>query len=161
MVLLRGAQGALPLSVCAAPPLSLVTASGFRSVGQVSESSYRVAPIFLIRMAGVPFDVLEKLGTIETARLARELVVRQDEFVRAKTEVERILGAPRHGLSKELFRAWRKAIRSGTMPPAEDPPSEAFAQCWRCASSLAEAESLLEKSLQAELELAQIGRAHV
>src|SRR5207302_4402400 len=78
---------------------------------------------------------------------------------------ERILGRPRHGLSKELVRAWRNAIRSGTMPPAEDPPSEAFAQCWRCASSLAEAESRLEESLQAELELARVAlldatRAH-
>ena len=88
----------------------------------MSESSYRIAPVFLIRMAGVPFDVLQKLGTVETARLARELVVRQDEFARAKDEVERILGRPRHGLSKELFRAWRKALRSGTMPPPSGTP---------------------------------------
>jgi hypothetical protein len=121
----------------------------------VSES-YRVAPIFLIRMAGVPFDVLEKLGTVETARLARELVVRQDEFARAKAEVEHILGRPRHGLSKELFRAWRKALRAGTMPPAVDAPSQAFANCWQCASSLAEAESRLDEALQRELELARV-----
>jgi hypothetical protein len=107
-------------------------------------------------MAGVPFDVLEKLGTVETARLARELVVRQDEFARAKAEVERILGRPRHGLSKELFRAWRKALRAGTMPPAVDAPSQAFANCWQCASSLAEAESRLDEALQRELELARV-----
>jgi hypothetical protein len=122
----------------------------------VSETSYRVAPIFLIRMAGVPFDVLDKLSTVKTAVLARELVVRQDEFRRAKAEVEYILGRPRHGLSKELFKAWRSAIRSGTMPPAEDPPSQAFAHCWQCASTLAQAESRLEQSLQAELELARV-----
>ena len=29
-----------------------------------------------------------------------------------------------HGLSEELFRAWRKAIRTGSLPPAEDPPSQ-------------------------------------
>jgi len=34
--------------------------------------SYRVAPIFLIRLAGAPFDVLERLATPETARLARD-----------------------------------------------------------------------------------------
>jgi hypothetical protein len=34
--------------------------------------SYRVAPIFLIRLAGAPFDVLERLATPATARLARD-----------------------------------------------------------------------------------------
>jgi hypothetical protein len=102
-------------------------------------------------MAGVPFDVLEKLGTVETARLARELVVRQDEFATAKAEVEELLRHRGHGLSEELFRAWRKAIRSGSMPPAGDAPSRAFAHCWECASQLAAAEAQLEESLQREL----------
>jgi hypothetical protein len=102
-------------------------------------------------MAGVPFDVLEKLGTIETARLARELVVRQDEFAKAKTEVEELLRHRGHGLSEELFHAWRKAIRSGSMPPAGDAPSRVFAHCWECASQLAATEAQLEESLQREL----------
>ena len=33
--------------------------------------SYRVAPIFLIRLAGAPFDVLERLASPETAKIAR------------------------------------------------------------------------------------------
>jgi hypothetical protein len=102
-------------------------------------------------MAGVPFDVLEKLGTVETARLARELVVRQDEFAMAKTEVEELLRHRGHGLSEELFRAWRQAIRSGTMPPSGDAPSRAFAHCWECASQLSATEAQLEESLQREL----------
>jgi len=102
-------------------------------------------------MAGVPFDVLEKLGTVETARLARELVVRQDEFAKAKAEVEKLLRHRGHGLSEELFRAWRKAIRSGSMPPAGDAPSRAFASCWECASQLAAIETQLEEALQHEL----------
>lgn len=117
----------------------------------MSESSYRVAPIFLIRMAGVPFDILEQLATVETARLGRELVVRQDEFASAKAEVEQLLRHRGHGLSEELFRAWRKAIRSGTMPPAGDAPSRAFAHCWECASDLAAAEARLEEALPREL----------
>lgn len=107
-------------------------------------------------MAGVPFDVVEQLATVETSRLARQLVVRQDEFTRAKTEVERILGRPRHGLSKELFKAWRKALRSGTIPPSVDAPSQAFAHCWQCASVLAETEARLDEALQRELELARV-----
>ena len=108
-------------------------------------------------MAGVPFDVLEKLATAKTARLARELVVRQDEFAKAKTEVEELLRHRGHGLSEELFRAWRKAIRSGTMPPtaAGDAPSRAFAHCWECASQLAVAEAQLEESLQREIDTAR------
>ncbi|MEY2508654.1 MAG: hypothetical protein QOH01_2983 [Verrucomicrobiota bacterium] len=106
-------------------------------------------------MAGVPFDLVERLATPETARLARELVVRQDEFARAKTEVEGLLRHRGHGLSEELFRAWRKAIRSGTMPPAGDAPSSAFAKCWQCASQLAAAETSLEESLQRELTAAR------
>ncbi len=102
-------------------------------------------------MAGVPFDVLDRLAMGETAQLAREVVVRQDEFASAKAEVERVLDSRRHGLSKELFRAWRKAIRSGTMPPAADQPSKAFAHCWECASQLAAAEERLEQSLQGQL----------
>jgi Lantibiotic dehydratase, N terminus len=106
-------------------------------------------------MAGVPFDVLEKLGTVETARLARELVVRQNEFAKAKAEVEELLRHRGHGLSEELFRAWRKAIRAGAMPPAGDAPSQAFAHCWECASQLATAEARLEESLQRELTIAR------
>ncbi|HEV8185973.1 MAG TPA: hypothetical protein VGP40_08465 [Chthoniobacterales bacterium] len=117
----------------------------------MSESAYRFAPIFLIRMAGVPFDVVERLATTRTSERARELLVRQAEFASAKTEVERLLWSRGHGLTEELFRAWRKAIRTGTMPPAADPSSHAFALCWECASSLATAEAALKHSLESEL----------
>ena len=118
--------------------------------------SYRVAPIFLIRMAGVPFDVLDRLASTRTAELGRELVVRQDEFAKAKSEVEAVLDSRRHGLSKEQFRAWRKAIRSGTMPPAGDQPSRVFGHCWECAAQLAAVESRLEECLQRELAEARL-----
>jgi hypothetical protein len=103
-------------------------------------------------MAGVPFDVLDRLATVETAQLARELVVRQDEFAKARTEVDALLRHREHGLSEESFRAWRKAIRSGTTPLAPgDAPSRAFVDCCECAARLADAEANLEKSLQDEL----------
>lgn len=106
-------------------------------------------------MAGVPFDVLSNLATTETAALARQLVAGQDEFGTARSEVEELLRHRGHGLPEDLFRAWRKAIRSGTMPPAGDAPSRAFARCWECASQLAAAEKQLEDSLQRELGLAR------
>ena len=107
-------------------------------------------------MAGVPFEPVERLATTATAEAARELLVRQNEFARAKAEVEHLLRRPGHGLSEELFRAWRKAIRSGTMPPADDPPSHAFSNCWQCASNVAIAESRLEQSLKLELGEARV-----
>lgn len=122
----------------------------------MSDSSYRVAPIFLIRMAGVPFEPVDRLATRATAEAARELLVKQNEFVRARAEVERLLRRPGHGLSEELFRAWRKAIRSGAMPPAHDPPSHAFSNCWECASNVALAETRLEQSLNLELGEARV-----
>jgi hypothetical protein len=132
--------------------LSLPVASVL--VASVS-GNYRVAPIFLIRMAGVPFEPVERLATTATAAAARDLLVRQAEFTRARTEVEHLLQRRGHGLSEELFRAWRKAIRTGTMPPAGDPPSRAFAVCWECASHLAAAEAQLDEALRQELEPAR------
>ena len=116
---------------------------------------YRVAPIFLIRMAGVPFEPVERLATIRSAAHAREVIARQADFSRAKAEVEHLLQHRGHGLSEELFHAWRKAIRTGAIPPAEDPPSRAFALCWECASELARTEMELKRSLQQELGVAR------
>jgi hypothetical protein len=106
-------------------------------------------------MAGVPFEPLAELATTATAAAARELLVRQEEFARARTEVEHLLQRRGHGLSEELFRAWRTAIRSGTMPPSADQPSRAFAICWECASAQAAAEARLDQALQEELDPAR------
>jgi len=111
-------------------------------------------------MAGVPFDVVEKLGTPETSALARKLLVRQTEFAEAKSEVEALLRHRGHGLSEELFHAWRKAIRSGTMPPAGDQSSQAFAHCWQCASAVATAEAQLDEALPREVQSARAALYH-
>ncbi len=41
---------------------------------------YRVAPIFLIRLAGAPFDTVERLATPLTAGTARGLAIRQKKI---------------------------------------------------------------------------------
>ncbi|HEX8281311.1 MAG TPA: hypothetical protein VF551_08030, partial [Chthoniobacterales bacterium] len=94
---------------------------------------------------------MERLGTRATAQAARELLVRQADFARSKGEVEQLLHTRGHGLSEELFRAWRKAIRSGSMPPATDAPSAAFAACWDAAQEQARAEERLIGALDQEL----------
>jgi hypothetical protein len=107
-------------------------------------------------MAGVPFDLLDRLATVKTAELARQLVVRQNAFAKAKKEVEAVLESRRHGLSKELFRAWRKALRSGTTVPGGNQQSRVFAHCWECAAHLAAVESRLDRTLETELAEARI-----
>jgi hypothetical protein len=106
-------------------------------------------------MSGVPFEPVERLATPQTMAAAREVIARQAEFARAKEEVEQLLRHRGHGLSEELFRAWRKAIRTGAVPPAADPPSRAFGLCWECAVELARAETDMKESLQHELGVAR------
>ncbi len=118
-------------------------------------SNYRVAPLFLIRTAGGPFDHLGKLSTSGTAAATRTLLVRQREFEKSKVAVELLLRTRGHGLSEELLRAWRKAIRSGAMPPATDLATSAFAICWGCAQEQAIAESALKQAMQEEISLSR------
>ena len=102
-------------------------------------------------MAGVPFETLEKLSTTETAQAARELIARQADFSRSKSDVEEFLAVHKHDLPKEQFRIWRKAIRSGVMPLAADPPSSVLVRCWQSAAAVATAEAALDNSLAVEL----------
>ncbi len=41
---------------------------------------YRLAPLFLIRLAGVPFEMVERLATPETSRTARDFVIKQNKI---------------------------------------------------------------------------------
>jgi hypothetical protein len=118
-------------------------------------SGYQIAPIFLIRMAGVPLDCVEELATPATSAAAREVLARQVEFDEAKAEVEQILRSRRHNLSKDTFRAWHKAIRSGLAPQLSDPPLGPFAIYLDCASRLASGEATFTQSLQQSIELAR------
>jgi hypothetical protein len=106
-------------------------------------------------MAGVPFDVLENLATPGTTQAARELIARQAEFSRAKTEVEGLLASLKAGLSKEQFRLWRKAIRSGVLPATVDPPASVFIDRWPKGDRVALAESRLRDVMANEVKLAR------
>lgn len=52
----------------------------------MSDSPYRVAPVFLIRMAGVPFDLLDRLSTQATAAAARRLLLRREAVAQEKSD---------------------------------------------------------------------------
>jgi Lantibiotic dehydratase, N terminus len=121
----------------------------------VADAGYRIAPIFLIRMAGVPFENMEKLATVKTTQAARETIAAESRFAGAKANVEELLASRKHNLSKEQFRAWRKAVRSGIMPSAADPPTAAFVACWKSAADFAAADDSFEQLLVRELDSAR------
>lgn len=112
-----------------------------------------MAPIFLIRMAGVPFDVLEKLATPGTTQAARKVIGREVEFSRARIDAARSLATRKAELPKEQFRLWRKAIRSGVMPATADPLL--FTDLVKTASQVDLAESHLRDIMASEIQLAR------
>ncbi|MDQ3116341.1 MAG: hypothetical protein M3Q86_06980, partial [Verrucomicrobiota bacterium] len=89
------------------------------------------------------------------ARAARLANAAAREFSGAKASVEELLDSRRHNLSREQFRAWRKAVRLGIMPAAADPPIAPFLEFWQAAAALAEAESSLGEALAREMETAR------
>src|ERR1700739_1645339 len=105
-------------------------------------------------MAGVPFDVVEKLAPPPTGAAAREILVTQVEFVGCLLEVERFLQSHGRELSKELFRAWRKTIRQGAPPPPQ-PAFGVFESCRNSKDKLSEAETRLDDCLRQELNQAR------
>ena len=76
----------------------------------MADAGYRIAPIFLIRMAGVPFEALEILATSAVARAARGLIAAETEFAQAKAEFEGFLAIYKRDFSVTQVRLWRKAI---------------------------------------------------
>jgi hypothetical protein len=108
-------------------------------------------------MAGVPFDVLDHLGTPATVAAARELLVRRKKFARAKSEVERLLRRADHGISVEAYRALRRAVRAGGLPaPSGDPPLRESAAYAAAVAAVATAESRLQETLERELGSARL-----
>jgi len=116
-------------------------------------SGYRVAPIFLIRIAGVPFESIERLATPEVISVARELAARKEECARAKSDAENFFRSPERLLSEEAFRALLTAVRRGGVPvevTGRQPP--VFTNYADAAAKVAAAEARLDAVLERELD---------
>jgi hypothetical protein len=74
--------------------------------------SYQVAPIFLIRVAGVPFEHLERLATTATCAAARKLIVKQKDADPSELQLEQTL-------ERELTNARSALLESArsVLPP--------------------------------------------
>ncbi|HET9801317.1 MAG TPA: hypothetical protein VFP82_06485, partial [Chthoniobacterales bacterium] len=75
-------------------------------------SEYAVAPIFLIRIAGVPFDLLDKLATPKTVAAARNAIAAEHELSQIIPELKKIASSPATGSNRKEQRALEGAIRS-------------------------------------------------
>lgn len=107
-------------------------------------------------MAGVPFEVLKRLGTPETITLARELVARKNECTKARAEVERFFQSRERLLSEEAFRSLRTALRLNRPPVGVSGEQPSFFTNFAVATSaVASAESRLDAALEGELSVAR------
>ncbi|MDQ6765815.1 MAG: lantibiotic dehydratase [Verrucomicrobiota bacterium] len=122
-------------------------------------SSYRIAPIFLIRATGVPFENLERLGTTRSSKIARELLVRRAELVHAKREAEAFLANAGRALSAETSRAYRAALRTGVAGSTDTAPAEISAHT-RIAGEIDTLMAALNETLRHELEAARSALLH-
>jgi len=119
-------------------------------------SAYRIAPIFLIRMAGVPFEILERLATPETISVAREVCARKEELTKASAEAENFFRSPERLLSEQAFRALRVAVRLRCAPAGmTGPQPRVFTNYADAAANVSAVESNLHDTLERELGVAR------
>lgn len=110
--------------------------------------TYRVAPIFLIRLAGVPFDVIESLATPESVALARDLIRKETTLKSTIDEVEVYFRSRQQLLTKEAYHALRVAVRTQQPPALVTGDQPSF--FWNYAS-VADEVAALQKKLEHSL----------
>lgn len=112
-------------------------------------SAYRIASPFLIRLAGVPFDVLEELATPIVSAGARDLLTRETELDRQIKPALEFVTRRDTGLNSEEFAAWRTAIRHFEIPKHSVP--EQLQPYVRAANLVKESRLYLQEQLAIEL----------
>ena len=107
-------------------------------------------------MAGVPFEIIERLRTPETISSARELLARQEEYAKARADVERFFQSRERLLSEEAFRSLRTAFRLHRPPTGVTGEQPSFFINYAAATAaIASAESNLNSTLARELAAAR------
>lgn len=116
-------------------------------------SGYAVAPLFLIRLAGVPFDVVERLETRATTAAAREYLARRIEFTNAVAAAETLLTSAETRLEPDAAKALRKVLRANPSPEEFELACSApeCIELVRAARGSHEAAEVLQQTLEREL----------
>ncbi len=117
-------------------------------------SAYRIASPFLIRLAGVPFDVLEELDTPDVCVVARDLLTQGTELERLKKTALEFVTRRESGLISEEFAAWRTAIRNSEIPKQRIP--QELEEYVRVATAAKQARLQLDDQLEKDLTTARI-----
>jgi hypothetical protein len=117
-------------------------------------SAYRIASPFLIRLAGVPFDVLEELATPHVCVIARDLLIQETELERLKKAALEFVTRRESGLTLEEFAAWRTAIRNSEIPNQKIP--QQLEEYVRVATAAKQARLQLDDQLEKDLTTARI-----
>jgi hypothetical protein len=112
-------------------------------------SPYRIVSPFLIRLAGVPFDLLEELATPNIFAAARDLLTRDVELGRQVQPALEFVSRRESGLASGEFATWRGAIRRFEIPKHKIP--EQLQQYVKAATAAKDARLHLEKQLAVEL----------
>ena len=112
-------------------------------------SPYRIASPFLIRLAGVPFDVLDELATPNVCLLARHLLTQETELEQLKKAALEFVTQRASGLTSEQFVAWRAAIRNSEIPKQKIP--QQLEQYARVATSAKQTRLQLDQQLEKDL----------
>ncbi|MEO8701224.1 MAG: lantibiotic dehydratase [Kofleriaceae bacterium] len=76
----------------------------------MGSEQYQIAPIFAVRLTGVPFDVLDGLATVESSRLARELLAFERDLAAATQELWASVRAS--ALSRTVIQRIGRALKS-------------------------------------------------
>src|SRR5438105_13783633 len=91
-------------------------------------ATYEIAPLFLIRIAGVPFDAVDGIATTSTAAAARELILAEANLEQTKKVAIDLLGRRGNRLTRETSRELRQVVRNNRPLKIESNalPSEVF-----------------------------------
>ena len=113
--------------------------------------SYRLAPAFLLRIAGAPLEILETLRTPAALIAARRLVAAREILSSAKSEVAKAFDSQRNRMPSKLLRSWRRAIHSGVFTDDIEIRSETIEKYLSSAKGAALAEASLKNLLARSL----------
>lgn len=119
-------------------------------------AAYQVAPIFLIRLAGVPFDAVEQLATTSAAAIARDLVTAGEECARAAKAAEEFFSSRKQLLAPEVYRELHRAVRSSQVPASfSEKQPHVFEKYADASARLRALNDELETTLQKEVQTAR------
>ncbi|HEY6005379.1 MAG TPA: hypothetical protein VIV57_21045 [Anaeromyxobacter sp.] len=117
-----------------------------------SPRAYELAPQFPVRMAGVPFDVLEPVATPRAIAIAREMGAGEEALERLAAAALDALARDRTGSRNRIAdatRLVRKRMRLAKVPPGSGPEVRAYAEA---ADALDRLRAAHADALGAELE---------